>query len=684
MFDKNVRQKGDRNMADLHQVEQEINSLREQIRYHDYRYYVLDAPEITDAEYDRLLRRLQELEREYPQFITPDSPTQRVGGQPVSEFGQVTHRIPMLSLDNAYSEQELRDFDRRVRRLAGREISYVAEPKIDGLAVSLLYEAGSFVRGATRGDGQQGEDITANLRTIGSIPLKLRGDNIPPLLEVRGEVYMDRRAFDELNQARGERGEPLFANPRNAAAGSLRQLDPRVTASRRLDVFFYALGYTEGLELEEHWEVLEYFRQIGLRVNPLIRCCATIDEVWEFCNEIGEKRKDLTYDIDGVVVKVNDLATQAELGATARSPRWAIAFKYPAEEATTVVKDIIVQVGRTGALTPLALLEPVEVAGSTVSRATLHNEDILRARDVRIGDTVIVRKAGDVIPEIVKPVESKRTGKEKIFTMPDHCPVCGAKAQRLPGEAVTRCVGKACPAQLIEGLVHFASRDALDIEGLGPALVRQLVEKGLVKDPSDLYHLRAEQLEGLERMGKKSAANLLEAIEASKERSLARVIYALGIRLVGEGAARELARHFGSMERLMEASPEEITAIPTIGEKIARSIREFMAESQNRRVIQRLAEAGVNMEGDKPAAVSTQPLAGKTFVLTGSLQNYSRKEASERIRALGGKVTSSVSKNTDYVVVGENPGSKLDRARELGIPTLNEDEFTALLGGEKK
>ncbi|NMB11935.1 MAG: NAD-dependent DNA ligase LigA, partial [Firmicutes bacterium] len=500
------------------------------------------------------------------------------------------------------------------------------------------------------------------------------------LLEVRGEVFMPRKDFLELNQRQEELGQKLFANPRNAAAGSLRQLDPKVTASRHLNVFFYALGYHEGLELENHWQVLEYFKSIGLRVNPLIECCPDMAAVWEYCQKMQAQRETLTYDIDGVVVKIDSLAAQAALGATGKSPRWAIAFKYPAEEATTVVEDIIVQVGRTGALTPLAILRPVEVAGSTVSRATLHNADILKAKDVRIGDTVIIRKAGDVIPEIVKPVESKRTGQERVFTLPDHCPVCNAEVQRLPGEAVTRCVGTACPAQLVEGLVHFASRGAMDIEGMGPALIGQLVEAGLVQDPSDIYFLSPEKLSELPRMGTKSIENLMRAIEASKVRPLARVIFALGIRLVGEAAARELAAHFGSMKRLSKASREELQGVPLVGDKIAESIITFMEEPQNRQVIQRLAEAGVTMAEEEGRLGSEPgPFSGKTIVLTGTLDKYSRQEAAELVRSLGGKVTSSVSRSTDYVIAGSNPGSKLSRAEELGIPVLREADLDRLL-----
>lgn len=668
-------------MERLEEARREIEALREEILYHDYRYYVLDSPEIADAEYDQLLRRLQRLEAEYPQLVTPDSPTQRVGGVPLSGFGQIEHRIPLLSLDNATTQAELWEFDNRVRRRwTEQSLTYVVEPKIDGLAVSLTYEAGVLVWGATRGDGERGEDITQNLRTIASVPLRLRGEDLPPVLEVRGETYMDRRDFDELNRRRRDQGEPLFANPRNAAAGSLRQLDPRITASRHLNVFFYALGYHEGLDLKTHWQVLEYFKSIGLRVNPLIQRCPDMAAVWGYCEKMKGERESLTYDIDGVVIKVDDLAAQAAMGATGRSPRWAIAFKYPAEEATTVVEDIIVQVGRTGALTPLAILRPVEVAGSTVSRATLHNADVLKAKDVMIGDTVIIRKAGDVIPEIVKPVESKRTGKERIFVFPDRCPVCNAEVQRLTGEAVTRCIGTACPAQLVEGLVHFASRGAMDIEGMGPAVIGQLVEAGLVKDPADIYFLSRNQLRELPRMGDKSIQNLMLAIEASRSRTLARVIFALGIPLVGEAAGRELASSLGSMEELMGASREQLQTIPLIGEKIAESIVGFMDEPQNKRVIQRLAEAGVTMSEVKDTATEEPGLlAGKTVVLTGTLEGYSRQEAGELVRSLGGKVSSSVSRSTDYVIAGANPGSKLRKAQEMGIPILGEADLEGLL-----
>lgn len=664
------------------EAKQYAESLREQIRYHNYRYYVLDDPEISDAEYDALMRQLQAIEAQWPELVTPDSPTQRVGAAPAAGFATVRHRVPMLSLSNAFSFDELRAFDRRVRnQLGGEPVMYVVEPKIDGLAISLLYENGVFVQGATRGDGETGEDITHNLRTVKSVPLRLMGDP-PPVLEVRGECYMSRAAFERLNAKRAEQGEPLFANCRNAAAGSLRQLDPRVTAERDLDVFLYALGYHEGLNVATHWECLELFRSLGLRVNALVRRCSSIEEVIEFCTDLEEKRSTLGYDIDGVVIKVDSLAQQQRLGTTARSPRWAIAYKFPPEEATTIVEDIIVQVGRTGAMTPLAILRPVQIAGSTVSRATLHNEDIVKQKDIRIGDTVIIRKAGDVIPEVVKPVVSKRTGREKPWQMPTHCPVCGAEAYRPPGEAITRCIGRQCPAQLVEGLIHFVSRNAMDIEGMGPAVINQLVNAGLVKSPADIYDLTFEQLVSLERMREKSARNLLNAIAKSKDAGLARVIHALGIRLVGESVARDLANHFGSIDNLMAASMEELTAVPAVGEKIAASVREFFREPQNREIIERLRAAGVKMEQERTDVASVEDIAGKTFVITGTLASMGRKEAQELVRSLGGKVSSSVSRKTDVVIVGENPGSKYDKAVELGITIWNEDEFLKRIGRE--
>ncbi len=528
-------------IMDRNAAEKEIERLRAEINHHNYRYYVLDDPEISDYQYDMLMKRLQELEKEYPELVTEDSPTQRVGGAPISVFESVVHPRPMLSLSNSYSYDELREFDKRVRKFLGRDHhGYVAELKIDGLAVSLTYENGMFVRGATRGDGEVGEDITQNLRTIKAIPLRLMVNDVRNL-EVRGEVYLPKSEFEALNKKRLAEGQPLFANPRNAAAGSLRQLNPKVTAERRLSIFLYTVGYIEGREFETHFESLEFLKELGFRVNPHIRRCKNIDDVIAYCEEWGEKRDDLPYEIDGIVVKIDRLDEQAALGFTAKSPRWAMAYKFPARQETTKVKDIIVQVGRTGALTPLAILEPVEVAGSTVSRATLHNEDIIRMKDVRIGDTVVIQKAGDVIPEIVKVIESLRDGNERIFRMPTECPECGSPVVRRDGEAVSRCENTRCPAQIREGLIHFASRDAMNIEGMGPAVINQLIENNIISNPADIYDITFDELVRIERMGEKSARNLLDAIENSKESPFYKVLFALGIRHVGEGVARVLA-----------------------------------------------------------------------------------------------------------------------------------------------
>ncbi|MEW6547043.1 MAG: NAD-dependent DNA ligase LigA [Bacillota bacterium] len=662
-----------------------VEELRRQIRHHDHLYYVLDAPEISDAEYDELVRELRRLEELYPQLVTPDSPTQRVAGAPSEAFGTVVHSSPMLSLDNAFSPEDLLDFDRRVRSLLGGERpEYVAELKIDGLSVALHYERGRFVRGATRGDGERGEDVTANLRTVRSIPLVLQppGEMLTEL-EVRGEVYMPVQAFQRLNREREERGEPTFANPRNAAAGSVRQLDPRVTAGRPLDTFIYEIRRWEaqGPEgPETQWEALEMLGRLGFKVNPHRRLCRDIDEVIDYCRYWAEHRHDVGYEMDGSVIKVNSFEQQRRLGATTHHPRWAIAYKFPAEQATSRVRDIIIQVGRTGVLTPTALLDPVRLAGATVSRATLHNEDIIRQKDVRIGDTVIVQRAGDVIPEVVAVVKEKRTGQEREFRMPDRCPVCGAEAVRLPGEVAVRCTGVACPAQLKEQLIHFASRDAMNIEGLGPAIITQLMDAGLVKDAADLYFLKYEDVVKLERMADKSARNLLDAIAATRGNPLHRLIYALGIRYVGEKVSRVLADHFGSMDALARATEEELTRIPEIGPKIAASVVAFFRQEQTRRVLEKLRRAGVNMEQRRAAPARESPLAGKTVVFTGTLQSMGRKEAEELVASLGGKPSGSVSRHTDYVVVGANPGSKYDRARELGVKMLTEEEFRRLAG----
>ncbi|MBE3589629.1 MAG: NAD-dependent DNA ligase LigA [Firmicutes bacterium] len=657
--------------------------LRELIRRHDYRYYVLDDPEITDAEYDALMRELRAIEERFPELVTPDSPTQRVAGQPSPAFAPVRHPVPLLSLDNAMSDEALREFDARVRRrLEGEAPAYVVEPKIDGLSVALTYEGGRFVRGSTRGDGEVGEDVTPNLRTIATIPAAL-APGAPARLVVRGEVFMPVAAFERLNEARRAAGEPPFANPRNAAAGSVRQLDPSVTAQRSLDCFVYAIlaaeGFPEGAQPPAtQWEALAALRSWGFHVNPDNRRCATIEEVVAACREWAARRAELPYAIDGVVVKVDALRQQEELGSTSHSPRWAVAYKFPAEQARTRVLDIVVSVGRTGALTPLAILEPVRLAGSTVSRASLHNEDYIREKDLRVGDWVVIQKAGDVIPQVVAVDAAARTAEARPFVMPDRCPVCGAAAVREEGEAVRRCVNTACPAQVRERILHWAGRAAMDIDGLGPAVVDRLLAAGLVRDVADLYRLRAEDLASLERMGPKSAENLVARIRESLERPLARLIFALGIRHVGERAAELLAAHFGDLDRLARATVEELTAVPEIGETIARSIVTYFAQPETAAFIARLKEAGVRTAEPGRAPAGEGPLSGKTFVLTGTL-SMPRREAEERIAALGGRVSGSVSRRTDYVVAGENPGSKLERARELGVPVLDEAAFVALL-----
>mgnify|MGYP005836109039 CR=1 FL=1 len=663
-------------------VRARVEELRRQLNHHNYRYYVLNAPEISDAEYDRLLRELEELERQYPELVTPDSPTQRVGAPPLDEFATVQHRVPMLSLGNAFDEGELRAFDERIKRhlhlAAAESIEYVAELKVDGLAVSLTYERGVFVRGATRGDGFTGEDVTINLRTIRAIPLRMLSDSPPPLLEVRGEVYLDRQEFARMNAEREQAGEPLFANPRNAAAGSVRQLDSSITASRRLTILVYGIGAAEGVSFSRHSEVLGYLRETGFRTSDEWRRCDGIEEVAAYCREWQERHHQLSYGTDGVVVKVDSLDLQRELGQVSRSPRWAVAYKFPPEEQMTVVKDIIVSVGRTGALTPVAVMEPVVVSGSTVQNAVLHNEDEVARKDVRIGDTVVVRKAGDVIPEVVAVVTSKRTGKERPFHMPDKCPVCGADAVRAEGEAVRRCTGIACPAQMVQRMLHFFSRGALDAEGVGPALIMQCVDKGLVKDPADFFFLTKEQLVGLERMAEKSAQNVLDALEASKRPPLARLIYALGIRHVGDHVSEVLAQRFGSLGRLAAASEEELAETPEVGPKIAQSVAVFFRQRQTRELLKKLARAGVSPRAPEATAAAGGRLAGKTVVFTGAL-SMPREEAERLVVAEGGRAASSVSKRTDYVVAGESPGSKYQRARELGVSILTEEEFRELL-----
>lgn len=651
--------------------------LRATLNYHNYRYYVLDDPEISDAEYDRLLRELEDIEKEHPELITPDSPTQRVGATPVGGFASVTHPIPMYSLANAFSDSDLREFDQRVRTAAGHsKVEYILELKIDGLAVSLQYVNGLLTTGATRGDGTVGEDITSNLRTLPGVPLRLQE---PYTLTVRGEAYMSKAAFARLNAEREEAGQPLFANPRNAAAGSLRQLDPKITASRGLDIFFYSLAaIAERPMPTTQEETLQLLRQVGFPVNQQRVVLSDIEEVIDYCHAWHQKRHALPYDIDGIVIKVNDLELQEQLGYTAKSPRWAVAYKFPAEQVQTRLLDIVISVGRTGTLNPNAVLEPVTIAGSVVSRASLHNADLIAAKDIRIGDTVIVQKAGDIIPEVVGPVPALRTGEEKVFVMPTTCPECGTPVVREPQEVAWRCPNGSCPAVLREGLIHFASRDAMDIEGLGPAMVSALLEADLVRDVADLYALQVEQLTALERVGQKTAENLLTAIAKSKENSLERLIFALGIRHVGAKGAQSLAAHFGSLDRLMEASAEELQQIPDVGSKMAASIINYFAADANRRVIAKLKSAGVNQR-----YLGTQAqegvLSGKTFVITGTLPGVTREQATQLIEQHGGQVASSVSKKTDYLLAGEKAGSKLTKARELGVPVLSWEELKVLL-----
>ncbi len=664
-----------------------IEELREAIRHHNYRYYVLDDPSITDAEYDRLMQELLRLEAQHPELVTPDSPTQRVGAAPSSQFGQVKHAVPMLSLSNAFSEQDVRDFDRRAReRLdTAQPIEYTCEPKLDGLAVSLRYENGVFVQAATRGDGTTGEDVTANVRTIQSVPLRLAGEGWPRLLEVRGEVFMSHAGFARMNREAAERGEKTFVNPRNAAAGSLRQLDPAVSASRPLEIFFYGTGAHEGGRLpDRHGELLRQLREWGLRTNPEIRTVTGVEGCLEYHREMQQKRASLGYDIDGVVYKVDRYDLQRELGFVSRAPRWAVAHKFPAQEESTVLKGVDFQVGRTGALTPVARLEPVFVGGVTVSNATLHNMDEIERLGVKIGDTVIVRRAGDVIPEIVQVVEAKRPEDARDIVLPATCPVCGSDVVREEGEAAARCTGGLyCGAQRKESLKHFASRRAMDIEGLGDRLIELFIEKGYLRNAADIYrlHEHAAELQAFEGFGEKSVAKLLKAIDASRHTTLARFLYALGIRDVGEATAQTLARHFGSLRAIMDADEPALQEVPDVGPKVAARIADFFREEHNREVIDRLLAAGIEWEEGERAEAGPKPLEGRTFVLTGSLESMTRDEAKDRITALGGKVAGSVSKKTSYVVAGADPGSKLARAEELGVPVLDEQALLKLLEG---
>lgn len=659
-----------------------IGDLRNIITYHNQRYYQQDAPEISDAEYDRLMRELQELEHQYPDEYLASSPTQRVGAAPLAKFVSVTHPSAMLSLANAFSPEEIIDFDNRIKRLGKVDrIAYVAEPKLDGLAVNLIYEKGLFVRGATRGDGVNGEDVTQNLKTISSLPLKMHKNGIkaiPSSIEIRGEVYMESEPFQKLNHRRIEKGEEPFANPRNAAAGSLRQLDWKITSRRPLNIFLYNVGEVKGISFSNHWEVLQTLKSWGFPVNPLIEQAKDIHGCIQYFENIGKQRENLPYEVDGVVLKVNDLALQADLGAVSRNPRWALACKFPATQETTIIKDIIVQVGRTGTLTPVAIMEPKNVGGVVVSRATLHNEDEIIKKDIRIGDTVVIQRAGDVIPEVVNVVSSKRTGSEKEFHMPHKCPECGSEVVRPEGEVAHRCVNLACPAQLKEHIRHFSSHGGLDIEGLGEKVSAQLFDSGLIQDPADLYFLTKEKLLGLDRHGEKSAQNLIESIGRAKSPSLDRFIYALGIRHVGEHTAKLLSAHFGSMDNLMKAKVEDLTAINEIGPEIAQSTIDFFHEPKNKAVMSKFFKAGV--EPQKKVSTANALLQGKSFVFTGTLANMPRNTAKEIVESLGGSIHSNTTAKTTYVVAGSDPGSKLDKANSLSITVLNEKEFLKLIG----
>jgi DNA ligase (NAD+) len=666
-------------------AEKIIEALRDELRHHDELYYLQENPEISDREYDALMQQLRELEAKHPDLVTPDSPTQRVAGRPAEGFPEFIHRVPMLSLDNSYNIDELRAFDERCRKLAGgKSPEYVAELKIDGLSLSVHYEDGVFVRGVTRGDGSRGEDVSSNVRTIRSIPLKLRNkaQKIARQIEVRGECYLGRRIFERINREREEEGEPRFANPRNAASGTIRQLEPAITARRRLEMFAYDVIAGQKKAFATHWDALNWAERAGFRVNENRALCKTIEEVIEFCNRMEAQREVLDYEIDGVVVKVNSTSMQEQFGATGKAPRWAVAYKYAARQATTKVNDIVVQVGRTGALTPVAMLEPVQLGGVTVSRSTLHNEDEIERLGLKIGDHVLVERGGDVIPKVVKVIESKRTGKEKKFSMPRKCPVCGGLISRPEGEAVSRCIAADCGAQLTGRLLHFASRRAMRIEGLGEALAEQLLDRKLVKDVADLYALTLDDLVSLERMAKKSASNVLAQIEESKTRDLWHLIYGLGVRHVGERTAGILARHFGSLERLAGATVEELDDIHEIGLTMAQSIRDWFADAGNRELCDRLTRAGVRTTLDETPARQTaeQIFTGKVFVLTGTLPSLTRDQARELIEASGGRVTGSVSKKTDYVLAGADPGSKLDKANQLGVTVIDEAEFKKMLG----
>jgi len=663
-------------------IKKKIEELKKQIALHNKKYYVDNKPEISDFGYDGLMDELKRLEKSHPEFTSPDSPTQRVGGEVLKEFKTVEHKIPMLSMDNTYSSEEMEEFDERVRKnLEVAKLNYVVELKIDGVSISLLYEKGKFIRGATRGDGVKGDDVTLNLKTIKNLPLKLetkKGVILPELFEARGEVYMPSKIFAGINEEKEELGEELFANPRNAAAGSLKLLDSSAVSTRQLDMWIYGVGYIEGGEFKTQSEALDFLKDSGFPVNPHIKKCGSIKEVIEYCNEWQDKRHKLDYDIDGMVIKVDFFSYQRALGETSKSPRWMIAYKFPAERKETVLEDILVQVGRTGTLTPVAVLRPIELAGSTVSRASLHNQDEIGRKDVRIGDHVLVEKAGEIIPQIVEVVKKKRKGSEKEFFMPKKCPVCGSAVKKLKNEVALRCENMSCPAQLKERIRHFASRDAMDIEGMGESIVAQLVDNKMIKDYGDIYNLKHIELADMDRMADKSAANLISAVEKSKSNTLNRLVYGLGIRHVGVRGAWILASRFKNLDALTETSMEELRSINEIGPVMAESIYNFFRTEENKKLIEKLKRSGVNTE-EKGAFLKSKNLEGKTFVVTGSMEGFSRNEIEELIRSRGGNASSSVSKNTDYVVAGKDPGSKFEKAKQFGVKIISEQEFKKLI-----
>ncbi len=662
-------------------IRKEIEALRDVIRHHDHLYYVLNKPKISDQEYDKLYRSLKNLEDAHPEFITPDSPTQRVGAKPVEGFPVVKHIVPMLSMDNTYSAEELKEFDERVRKnLKNEKYEYVVELKFDGVSISLLYENGILARGATRGNGVEGDDVSNNLRTIRSIPLTFKAGikKIPKRVEVRGEVYMTKKGLEEINREKAKVGEELFANPRNAAAGSLKLLDPRIVVKRHLNIYIWGVGHCEGIEFKKHMDVLGYLKEAHFRVNPHFKLCKGIEEVIEFCDSWEMKRKKLEFDIDGMVVKVNDLGQRKRLGVTTKSPRWEIAYKFPAQKALTEIEKIIIQVGRTGAITPVAILKPVHLSGTTVSRATLHNFDEIARLDVKIGDKVYVEKSGEIIPKVLSVDKKKRTGREKAFSLPTHCPVCDSQLHQAPDEVAIRCENAGCPAQIKERILHFASRDAMDIEGMGDAITNQLVDKGLIKDYGDIYYLKLNDVKILSRMALKSATNLLDAVEKSKSNELHRLIFALGIRHVGEHAAWVLASHFNSIEKLSKASVDEFTKIHEIGPVMAESINNFFTNKENLKILKKLSAARLMMSA-RPIKGKGGKLEGKTIIITGILKDFSRSKAEELIRSLGGNASSSVSKSTDFLVAGENPGSKLNKAKALGVKIIDEEAFKEMV-----